>query len=168
MLVCAMNPCKCGYLGHPTRKCTCTQHQIDKYISHISGPMLDRIDIHIDVPAIAYKEISSDRSAESSEQIRQRVLEARRLQYKRYKGTGIYKNSDLTSSLIKKYCILTEDAKDALKNSFDRLNITGRGYTKVLKIARTIADLEKSDQITKLHILEAIQYRSLNKYGNNM
>ncbi len=168
MLVCAMNPCKCGYLGHPTRKCTCTQYQIDKYISHISGPMLDRIDIHIDVPAIAYKDISSDKVSESSAQIRKRVIEARRLQYNRYKGTGIYKNSDLTPSLIKKYCILTDDAKDALKNSFDKLNITGRGYTKVLKIARTIADLEKSELITKLHVLEAIQYRSLNKYGNNI
>lgn len=167
MLVCAMNPCKCGYLGHPTRQCTCSPAQIDKYISRISGPMLDRIDIHIDVPAVAYNEISSDRRAESSQAIQERVYNVRRLQFERYKGTGIYKNSDLTSSLIKKFCILTDDAKAALQSSFDKLNLTGRGYTKVLKIARTIADLEKSEYITKPHIMEALQYRSLNKYGKN-
>lgn len=167
MLVCAMNPCKCGYLGHPTKQCTCSQAQIEKYISRISGPMLDRIDIHIDVPTVAYNEISSDKPAECSADIRKRVLEARRLQFKRYKGTGIYKNSDLTAALIKEFCILTDDAKEVLKNSFDKLNLTGRGYNKVLKIARTIADLENSDSINKLHIMEALQYRSLNKYSNN-
>lgn len=167
MLVCAMNPCKCGYLGHPTKQCTCSQAQIEKYISRISGPMLDRIDIHIDVPAVAYNEISSDKQAESSADIRKRVLEARRLQFKRYKGTGIYKNSDLTAALIKEFCILTDDGKEIMKNSFDKLNLTGRGYNKVLKIARTIADLEKSDSIKKLHIMEALQYRSLNKYSQN-
>jgi len=167
MLVCAMNPCKCGYLGHPTKKCTCTPTQINKYISRISGPMLDRIDIHIDVPAVEYKDISSDKKAESSAEIGMRVLEARRLQFKRYKGTGIYKNSDLTAALIKKFCILSNDAQEVLKNSFDKLSLSGRGYNKILKIARTIADLEKSEQISKLHIMEALQYRSLNKYGQN-
>lgn len=167
MLVCAMNPCKCGYLGHPAKKCTCTPTQINKYISRISGPMLDRIDIHIDVPAVAYKDISSDKKAESSAEIRKRVIEARRLQFKRYKDTGIYKNSDLTPALIKEFCILSRDAKEVLKNSFDKLNLTGRGYNKILKIARTIADLEKSENISKLHIMEALQYRSLNKYSQN-
>lgn len=164
MLVCAMNPCKCGYLGHPTKMCICTPAQIARYNSRISGPMLDRIDIHIEVPAVNYNEISSNTPAEKSADIRNRVLEARKLQFKRYKGTGIYKNSDLTSTLIKKFCTLTDDAKLLLSDSFDKINLTGRGYSKVLKIARTIADLEKSEQINKIHILEALQYRVINKY----
>ena len=167
MLVCAMNPCSCGYLGHPTKQCTCTPAQLAKYASRISGPMLDRIDIHIDVPAVAYKEISSVRKAESSAAIRQRVLDARRLQFKRYKGIGIYKNSDLTGSMIKQFCTMTDDAKAAFESSFDKFSLTGRGYTKVLKVARTIADLEKSEMITQAHLLEALQYRSLSKYNYN-
>ncbi len=165
MLVCAMNPCKCGYLGHPTKKCTCTPAQIEKYGSKISGPMLDRIDLHIDVPAVAYKEISSDKRAESSAEIRKRVLNARRLQFNRYKGTGIYKNSDLTPALIKRFCVTDDEAQKALKENFDKMNLTGRGYSKVLKIARTIADLEKSEIITKAYIMEALQYRALTKYN---
>ncbi len=168
MLVCAMNPCKCGYFGHPTRPCTCTQSQIAKYGSRISGPMLDRIDIHIDVPAVPYDEMSSNSEAEKSAVIRERVLTARRLQFKRYKGTGIYKNSDLTPKLIKQFCILTNEASEILKNSFDKLNLTGRGYNKILMIARTIADLDGSQEIDKKHIYEALQYRSLNKYNYNL
>ena len=165
MLVCAMNPCKCGYLGHPTKECTCTPAQISKYVSKISGPMLDRIDLHIDVPAVNYKEISKDTQEEKSEEILKRVIAARRLQFIKYKGTGIYKNSDLTPSLIKKFCVLTDDAKDVLEKSFDKFNLTGRGYNKILKISRTIADLEGSEKITKLHILEALQYRAIDKYN---
>lgn len=168
MLVCAMNPCKCGYLGHPTKPCTCTPSQIAKYGSRISGPMLDRIDMHIEVPAVAYSEISSTRPAEKSELIRERVLNARRLQYKRYKGTGIYKNSDLTTKLIKEFCNPSDEAKEILKNNYEKNNITGRGYNKILKIARTIADLANSDEITKSHVYEALQYRSINKYNYDL
>lgn len=165
MLVCAMNPCKCGYLGHPRKQCTCTQQQISKYGSRISGPMLDRIDIHIDVPAVEYEQISSTIPGEKSEDIRKRVLEARKMQYLRYQGTGIYKNSDLTTNLIREFCILTDEAQAIVKESFDKFNITGRGYDKILKIARTIADLDKSHIIDKMHILEALSYRTLEKYN---
>ncbi len=166
MLVCAMNPCKCGYLGHPTKECICTPAQISKYASKISGPMLDRIDLHIDVPAVNYKEISSESSEEKSEEILKRVITARRIQFAKYKGTGIYKNADLTPSLIRKFCVLTDDAKETLEQSFDRFNLTGRGYNKILKISRTIADLEGSEKINKFHILEALQYRAIDKYKN--
>ncbi len=165
MLICAMNPCKCGYLGHPTKKCTCSPAQISKYGSRISGPMLDRIDIHIDVPAVNFDQMNSNSAAEKSCDIRRRVLEARRLQYSRYKGTGIYKNSDLTPSLIKRFCVLTEQANDTLREYFDKMNLTGRGYDKTLKIARTIADLDKSEKIENKHILEAIQYRAIYKFN---
>lgn len=168
MLVCAMNPCKCGYLGHPTKPCTCTHAQISKYASKISGPMLDRIDIHIEVPALPYNDISSNKPAEKSESVRERVLAARRIQFKKYKGTGIYKNSDLTPPLIKKFCILTSEANEVIKLHFDKLNLTGRGYNKILKIARTIADLENSEEINKFHILEALQYRVLDRYNKNI
>ena len=164
MLVCAMNPCKCGYRGHPTKECICTPAQISKYASKISGPMLDRIDIHVDVPAINYKEISSEVQSEKSEDILKRVIDARRIQFKKYQGTGIYKNSDLTPKLINKFCVLTDDAKQILEQNFDKFNLTGRGYDKILKIARTIADLENAEKINKFHILEALQYRTIEKY----
>lgn len=166
MLVCAMNPCKCGYLGHPTKSCTCSASQIAKYNSRISGPMLDRIDIHVEVPAVKYTEMSSKVIGEKSSAIRERVIAARKIQFNKYKGTGIYKNSDLTPSLIKQFCVLTDDAQEVLKQSFDAFNISGRGYDKILKIARTIADLEASDKIHKHHIFEALQYRSTNSYYN--
>lgn len=161
MLICAMNPCKCGYYGHPKKQCTCSPSQIEKYSSRISGPMLDRIDIHIQVPAVEYEQISSNIPAEKSEDIRKRVLDARKIQYLRYKESGIYKNSDLTPNLIKKYCVLSDEANEVMHDSFDKMNLTGRGYDKVLKIARTIADLEKSEQITKYHVLEALRYRTI-------
>ena len=149
MLVCAMNPCKCGYLGHPTKQCTCTPSQIYKYSSKISGPMLDRIDLHVEVPSIDYKEISSEDQQEKSEEI-----------------TGIYKNADLTPELIKKFCVLTDAAKQTLEKNFDKFNLTGRGYNRVLKVARTIADLEESEKINEYHILEALQYRAYDKIVN--
>jgi len=163
MLVCAMNPCKCGYLGHPTKPCICSPSQIAKYQSKISGPMLDRIDIHIEVPAVEYQEISSSIPAEKSEDIKKRVINARRIQFKRYKDTGIYKNSDLTPKLIKQFCKLSDEAEQVLKENFDKMNLTGRGYNKILKIARTIADLEGSENISKRNLLEALQYRAINK-----
>ena len=164
MLVCAMNPCKCGYLGHGKKKCTCTPLQISKYASRISGPMMDRIDIHVDVPAVDYDQLSSKSKGESSNEIRKRVLDARRLQYTRYKGTGIYKNSDLTPALMNTFCIMTQDANETMKQYFDKLNLSGRGYDRVIKIARTIADLDKSENIEKKHLLEALQFRSVSKY----
>ena len=143
MLVCAMNPCKCGYLGHPAKNAHVRRRKSINIYPVYRGFMLDRIDIHIDVPAVAYKDISSDKKAESSAEIRKRVIEARRLQFKRYKDTGIYKNSDLTPALIKRILYSFKRCKGSIENSFDKLNLTGRGYNKILKIARTIADLEK-------------------------
>ena len=163
-----MNPCPCGYFGSEQKECNCTYAAVKKYLDKISGPMLDRIDIHIEVPALPYNDISSNKPAQKSESVRERVLAARRIQFKKYKGTGIYKNSDLTPPLIKKFCVLTSEANEVIKLHFDKLNLTGRGYNKILKIARTIADLENSEEINKFHILEALQYRALDRYNKNI
>ena len=128
--------------------------------------MLDRIDLHVEVPAVEYKEISSDYEEEKSEDIYERVIAARRIQFNKYKGTGIYKNADLTPQLIRKFCVLTDDAKEAMESNFDRFNLTGRGYNKILKIARTIADLDGCEKIMKTHIMEALQYRAFDKLSN--
>ena len=163
MLVCAMNPCKCGYYGHSTIECTCTESQIAKYASRVSGPLLDRIDLFVEVPSVKYDEISSKTESESSKDIRQRVIEARNLQHDRYTAENIIKNSDLTTSLIKKYCALTDEAQGLLENLYEKLNLSARGYDRILKVARTIADLNHDDNITVDSIYEALQYRALEK-----
>ena len=163
MLVCAMNPCKCGYYGHDKIECTCTESQIAKYASRISGPLLDRIDLFVDVPSVKYDEISSKTDSESSKDIRKRVVDARRIQNERYKNENIFKNSDLTTSLIKKYCILTDDALALLESLYEKLNLSARGYDRILKIARTIADLNHDEDITIDSIYEAMQYRAFEK-----
>jgi Mg chelatase-like protein len=163
MLVCAMNPCKCGYYGHSTIECTCTESQIAKYASRVSGPLLDRIDLFVEVPSVKYDEISSKTESESSKDIRQRVIEARNLQNERYTAENIIKNSDLNTSLIKKYCALTDEAQGLLENLYEKLNLSARGYDRILKVARTIADLNHDDNITVDSIYEALQYRALEK-----
>ena len=159
ILVCAMNPCKCGYLGHPTRPCTCTPGEIHRYRRRISGPLLDRIDLHIEVPAVTYEELSTKAAGEPSTAIRERVIAARRLQQERYKEEGITKNADLTSPMVKKYCLLTEAAEKLLKQSFDQMDLSARGYYRTLKVARTIADLAGAETIDLPHIAEALRYR---------
>ena len=164
MLVCAMNPCKCGYFGHPTKKCTCTPEDIRRYLSRISGPLLDRIDIQIEMPSLSYEEISDETSkAETSAEIRKRVNAARAFAHERYKKAKIISNSALTSAEIRKYCPLEDGAKALLKKAFDSLGLSARGYDRILRVARTLADLAGSEKIRAEHIAEAIQCRSLDR-----
>lgn len=162
MLIASMNPCPCGYYGSKIKECTCTERQRILYRSKLSGPMLDRFDIHIKVPQIDYKKMS-DRNGESSYEIRDRVNKARKLQQARYKEISIYSNSELTPGLIEKYCVLKKDTKEILNNSIEKLNLSTRAYSKILKVSRTIADLEGREFIETEDVLEAIQYRSLDK-----
>lgn len=167
MLVAAMNPCPCGFFGHPTKNCTCSPQAVNKYLNKISGPMLDRIDLHVEVPPVDYAALSSTSKEETSAQIKQRVDKARKIQQERYKGTGITCNADLTPALLKKFCHLTDDASKYLELSFERLGMSARAYDRILKVARTIADLDNSKTIEKQHIFSAISFRSLDrKYWN--
>ncbi len=162
-LVAAMNPCPCGYFGHPTRQCTCSPKMVNKYLNRVSGPMLDRIDLHIEVPPVDYEALSSKANEESSAEIRMRVNAARKIQNERYKGTGITCNARLTPSLLRKYCVLSDDAAALLQASFDNLGMSARAYDRILKVARTIADLAASENIEMMHIAQAIQFRSLDR-----
>ncbi len=163
MLVAAMNPCPCGFFGHPTRECKCSQNAVHKYLSKISGPMLDRIDLHVEVPPVDYNDLSSNGKEETSAEIKERVNKARKIQAERYKGTGISCNARLTPSLIRKYCILDSEASKYLALSFERLGMSARAYDRILKVARTIADLEGCEIIEKRHIFSAISFRSLDR-----
>lgn len=162
-LVAAMNPCPCGFFGHPKKKCICGQNAVKKYLGKISGPMLDRLDIHVEVPAIEYDELTDKVKGETSAEIRLRVDAARKIQNERYKGTGVTCNARLTSELIRKYCVLTSDAETVLKAAFERLGMSARSYDRILKIARTIADLAGEQKINSSHIAQAIQFRSLDR-----
>ncbi len=164
MLVCSMNPCPCGNFGNPHKACTCTPTAIQRYLSKISGPLLDRIDIHVEVPAVNYQELSSKRKGESSSLIRERVLKARKRQTERFETEkGIFKNADMSSKDINKYCKLDEASEAILKMAMTKLNLSARGYDRIRKVARTIADLDDSDAIKPEHISEAIQYRTLDR-----
>ena len=163
MLVAAMNPCPCGFFGHPTRRCTCSEGAAARYINRISGPLLDRLDIHVEVPPVEYDQLSSAHRGEPSEVIRTRVNKARQIQLERYKDTAILANASLTAPLLQKFCKMDDGAKQMLKTVFDKLGLSARGYDRILKVARTIADLEASEIITEDHIAEAIQYRTLDR-----
>lgn len=163
MLICAMNPCPCGYFGHPTRKCSCPKNAPARYLSKVSGPLLDRLDIHIEVPPVDFNQLSDREESESSASIRERVNKARKIQLERFKGTNVTCNAKMTSSLTRKYCILSETASKTLELSFEKLGLSARAYDKILKVARTIADLDEAENIENKHILEAIQYRSLDR-----
>lgn len=162
MLVAAMNPCPCGFYGY-SDKCTCSQNAISKYLGKISGPLLDRIDIQVEASAINYEDLDIKSKTESSKDIKDRVVLAQKIQIERYKDDGIYFNSQLTASLIEKYCVLGEAEREILKGVFDRLQLSARAYHKILKIARTIADLEQSKDISVVHIAEAVQLRNLDR-----
>ncbi|MDR1467097.1 MAG: YifB family Mg chelatase-like AAA ATPase [Oscillospiraceae bacterium] len=163
MLIAAMNPCPCGYFGHPTRACTCSEKAISNYLSKVSGPLLDRLDIHIEVPVVNFEELSSKENSESSQKIRDRVNAARKIQNERYKNSPFSCNSKISSDLRDKACAISDSAKKFMKYSFEKLGLSARGYDRTLKVARTIADLEEKEAIEISHISEAVQYRSLDR-----
>jgi magnesium chelatase family protein len=164
MLLSAMNPCPCGYFGDSRHQCTCTPGQIHRYRHKVSGPLLDRIDIHIEVPAVPYKELSNEFAGERSEDIRRRVVDARNLQLERFrKDRKIYSNGQMKTRHIKKYCRLDQDAQSLLDTAMQKLGLSARAYTRILKLSRTIADLEVSEAIQSHHVSEAIQYRTLDR-----
>lgn len=163
MTIAAMNPCKCGYYGHPKKRCTCPPHAAEKYISKISYPLLDRFDIHVDVQSVEYEELSSKEKGECSADIKKRVNDARVIQLRRFEGTNIVCNAQMSPAQTRSFCILTEDAQNTLKLAFEKLGLSARAYDKVLRVSRTIADLDASEIIETHHILEAVQYRSLDR-----
>lgn len=167
MLIASMNPCPCGYYGSTEKECKCSTVAIEKYLNKISGPLLDRIDLHVEVKPVKYQKLNSENKIESSQQIKERVNKARRIQFLRYKDLNIFSNSELTPRMIEKYCKLDKESKQILEIAFNKLGLSARAYTRILKVARTIADLDNKNNIEKNHLLEAIQYRSLDrKYGD--
>lgn len=164
MLVASMNPCPCGYYGDKNHDCSCAPAQIKRYLGKVSGPLLDRIDLHIEVPAVAYEELEQrQEAAESSAEIKKRVDRAREIQRNRYRGCGIYSNSQLTPGLMEKFCGLRPEGAALLKQAFENLGLSARAHNRILKVARTIADLAGSETIEAVHLAEAIQYRSLDR-----
>jgi len=163
LLICAMNPCYCGNYTSSFKACKCSTSQIQRYRSKISGPLLDRIDIHIEVPQLKYEHLTAKKEEESSCKIRERVEKARKIQLRRLKDTGIYFNSQMSHKMIKKFCILDNEAENLLKMAIQELNFSARSYDRIIKVARTIADLDGSEVILSEHISEAVQYRSLDK-----
>lgn len=161
MVVAAMNPCPCGNYGNPVKKCICSPQAVSRYLSKVSGPLLDRLDLHIEVPPVDFSDLSSAKSGESSQDIRKRVNAARSIQIERYKNDGIVCNARLTAALLDKYCVLDEKATQLLKNAFDRMGLSARAYNRILKVARTIADLDGKEVIGYRYIAEAVQYRGL-------
>lgn len=163
MLVTAMNPCPCGYFTDPKNECHCTPYQIQRYLSRISGPLLDRIDIHLEVPRLTYEQLSQKRNGEASVNIRERVNKVRLLQKHRYKKEGITFNAHLEPKMLDRYCMLDKEGEELLKMAILEIGLSARAYDKILKIARTIADLDGKENIEGGHISEAIGYRSLDR-----
>lgn len=166
MLIASMNPCPCGYFNHPEKECTCSPMMVQRYLNKISGPLLDRIDLHVEVTPVAFTELSSAKTSEPSSAIRERVLKARDIQAQRFDGQeGIYCNAQMSSKLLKEICTINEIGQKLLKAAMDKLNLSARAYDRILKVSRTIADLAASDDIRPEHLAEAIQYRSLDREG---
>lgn len=163
MLVAAMNPCPCGYFGHPTHPCLCSPHAVERYLGKVSGPLLDRIDLHIEVPAVPFEELSSTRREETSKEIRKRVNAARRIQQERYQGLPYRCNADIPASQMQEMCQTTQAATKLLQRAFESFGFSARTYGRVLKVARTIADLDNSEKIDTAHAAEAVQYRTLDR-----
>ena len=163
MLVAAMNPCPCGYYGHPTRKCICGSKAVTRYLSKVSGPLLDRIEIQIEVPPVEFSDLTSQIQEECSADIKKRVNKARYIQQERYKGTGVKCNSGITPAMLNKCCPMDDKAQQLLGKAFDKMGLSARAYDRILKVSRTIADLDQSEVIKSIHIAEAVQYRSLDR-----
>lgn len=163
MLVAAMNPCPCGYLGHPTHPCSCTPAAIERYRSRISGPLLDRIDLHVNVEPVEYEALASDSGGESSAEVRSRVLRTRRIQQQRLEEWGVSCNARIPDAQLRTVCRMTPDASRMLATAFDRMGLSARAYTRVLKVARTLADMDQSELLSSAHIAEALQYRMLDR-----
>ncbi len=164
MLIAAMNPCPCGYYNHPEKDCVCGPGIVQKYLNKISGPLLDRIDIHVEVVPVPFRELSSIRTSEKSEDIRQRVINARKVQEERFKDTkGVHCNAQITSKMLRQLCHISEEGHTLLKNAMEKLSLSARAYDRILKVSRTIADLEGSPDIKTEHLAEAIHYRSLDR-----
>lgn len=163
MLIAAMNPCPCGYYNHPEKECVCGPGIVQRYLNKISGPLLDRIDLHVEVSPVSYEELAHDVPKEGSLEIRNRVVEARKIQMERFKVKGLHSNAEMGSKDIRKYCALDENSQSILRNAIDKMGFSARAYDRILKVARTIADLDSSASIESGHIAEAIQYRSLDR-----
>lgn len=164
MLIAAMNPCPCGYFNHPFKNCVCAPGVVQKYLNKISGPLLDRIDIHIEVTPVDFNELSAKRVSEKSSDVRERVVKARKIQEARFKEIeGVHCNAQMSAKLLQKICILDEVGHTLLKNAMEKLSLSARAYDRILKVSRTIADLDESDDIKPQHLAEAIQYRSLDR-----
>jgi magnesium chelatase family protein len=159
ILVAAANPCPCGYLNDPDKECRCNPSEILRYQKKISGPLMDRIDLHIEVPRVKFDDLSGNSIGENSNIVRDRVQRARNIQLERFKNENIYSNSEMTSEMTGRYCPISQASKDLLKNAIDRLHLSPRVYFRVLKLSRTIADLAESENILTEHIAEALQYR---------
>ncbi len=163
MLIAAMNPCPCGYFGNAHRKCTCSPRTVKNYLSKISGPLLDRFDLHVDVAPVEYESLNSNAEEESSEVVRKRVENARKIQEERFRGTKINCNANITADIMRDVCVMSDDANSFLKAIFEKLGLSARAYDRILKVARTIADLNGVEHIEKAHIAQAVAYRSLDK-----
>jgi magnesium chelatase family protein len=163
MLIAAMNPCPCGYYNHPEKQCVCSPGSVQKYLNRISGPLLDRIDIHIEVVPVPFEELSKNVVVESSHTIRERVVRCREIQQKRFENSSIYCNAQMTTKMLQKYCVLNGECKTILKTAMEKLGLSARAYDRIIKVSRTIADLSQSEQIEAEHLAEAIQYRSLDR-----
>jgi magnesium chelatase family protein len=164
MLVAAMNPCPCGFYNHPVQDCACSAGMVQKYLNRISGPLMDRIDLHVEVVPVPFRELSQDATSEASSTIRERVIGARKIQEERFKGkSGIHCNAQIPSNKLGTICKISEEGQVLLKNAMERINLSARAYNRILKVSRTIADLGKSENILTEHLAEAIQYRSLDR-----
>ena len=162
-LVASMNPCPCGYYNHPDKECTCSPAAVRRYVGRISGPLMDRIDLHVEITPVSREELSSSEPSEPSSAVRERVMRAREVQTERFRGTGIYTNTMMSSSMLRDLCPLSAEARRLLDGAMERLQLSARAYDRIIKVARTIADLEGAKDITPLHISEAITYRSLDR-----
>ena len=164
MLIASMNPCPCGYFNHPEKECTCPPGGVQKYLNKVSGPLLDRIDLHVEVTPVAFEELSSEQKFEKSASIRERVIKAREIQAARYEHSeGVYANAQMSSKMLKEICMITAAGQNLLKTAMEKLNLSARAYDRILKVSRTIADLSASTDIKPEHLAEAIQYRSLDR-----